>query len=548
MDLKNYIRREVHKMYCQLKGNTSSGTTGSGLSQEDSNKINELIKKVETLAEKDASNISNENIQSWIQRLLKSDLSFEKDTLQTVTERGNITNRDIVFNENGSINLGSSSNKGNLWFSNSYKKDVDTNNSNVVNNVYIGYGNHNPNTLKEKHSINFGNYNSTNLEKSINNISIGYAVNYKNLQNFNSVNIGHYSSFNTKSSAFVTSIGAYSSYGISADTITKLDLVNVSPIIGNYHHLLNEGSAWLREQTDNWNYSEFVPTNFCSTFIGSYNRGLGPSVTRSCFSIHLGTRILTDFQYRDYNNIIIGNELLKNYGSIRQIHNSLIIGNFIKTNSLDNDLLIHNSKDSYTNERDVLIRGNFSERYLKINGKFIINPNYSNAQGDDTFNKTVVSKSDGTLGLIDKEISKELILKNNSEIFINKADNFVKLEDLTITVEGGKTYELEYIIYTSSPSYRLELSFSTDLDLGLQGNIFILLQGQGANRILNNIVNLEESEIKNKVSLASFIPSNISILKSIINPIQNGKISLHIKNLNEDVLNFKNIIVKLKEI
>ena len=47
-----------------------------------------------------------------------------------------------------------------------------------------------------------------------------------------------------------------------------------------------------------------------------------------------------------------------------------------------------------------LIIGDFAQRWLKINGSFIINPAYTIS--DTTYTKDVVAKPDGTLGFTDR--------------------------------------------------------------------------------------------------------------------------------------------------
>ena len=217
------------------------------------------------------------------------------------------------------------------------------------------------------------------------------------------VAVGDYAGRGVKKGTMSVFLGYNAGGYIENSTVSREDIRQVSPIIDKYWGF-NAGANFLKQYFLDIDYTQHLPGSYGDIFLGAYS-GLGDSVNRSLFSIHIGTRMDTSYSSaytrRDYNNIIIGHELYTNHAN-SQIFNSVIIGNFLRTwkpNTTDNVLAIHNCKTNRVNVTDTLIYGEFEKRRLRINGKLELDLNRSNAEGDNAFTHEVVAKPDGTLGL-----------------------------------------------------------------------------------------------------------------------------------------------------
>lgn len=97
------------------------------------------------------------------------------------------------------------------------------------------------------------------------------------------------------------------------------------------------------------------------------------------------------------NNIFIGAGAGSPAAGNRSVNNKLAIHSTPVTTSSTNfwDSITNN----YTDYKFALISGDFSERWLNINGKLSVTPSQMpNADNDSSFTKRVVAKSDGSFG------------------------------------------------------------------------------------------------------------------------------------------------------
>lgn len=130
------------------------------------------------------------------------------------------------------------------------------------------------------------------------------------------------------------------------------------------------------------------------------------------------------------NNVFIGSRAGgTSTNSAYNVSNKLCIHSIPSTSSTnfwDNATPGHGHNEYSTG----LIIGDFVERWVKFNGKFILASNYM-PNSDATFTKNIVAKPDGTFGWEDKKALEVNISKNTSfptnaiagDLFFNTSDN-----------------------------------------------------------------------------------------------------------------------------
>lgn len=364
-------------------------------------------------------------------------------TLQRVTENGSSTNRgiELTYVYEGDKN-------SSLWLF--YK------NHNAYGNVYFTNKakEHYENEVTNKNILVFGTYASSKLINSSNNTIIGsyadYSSNKEVIRN-NNVIVGYGNTNIPKKSSCNTIIGTYISVA-QADYTTN-GLEGYYPIFDN-SFITGENAVWSGLWTKE-SYKNVLKTlgildeedkigSSCNVFIG-YGIGgnnYNPIQTNSFQSIWIGNNIRpARFAYKFCGNIFMGNEIYADHPHDRPA-GAIVIGNYIRINGRHTlgELAIHNSTHTYTNWNDALIRGNFNTRYLKINGKFIINPQYAEPFNPAVFTKQVVAKPDGTTTLVDLPAQPQIkILKED----YTPTENLEYLDTFTFNLKANTTYKLE---------------------------------------------------------------------------------------------------------
>jgi len=136
------------------------------------------------------------------------------------------------------------------------------------------------------------------------------------------------------------------------------------------------------------------------TISGSRNIGIGPGamsyITSGNDNISIGYLSGTGNRTGS-NNIFIGVGAGSPATGNRSISNKLAIHSTPVTTSSTSfwDSITNN----YTDYKFALISGDFSERWLNINGKLSVTPaQMPNADGDSSYSKKVVAKTDGSFG------------------------------------------------------------------------------------------------------------------------------------------------------
>lgn len=142
------------------------------------------------------------------------------------------------------------------------------------------------------------------------------------------------------------------------------------------------------------------------TISGSRNIGIGAGamsyITAGNDNISIGYLSGTGNRTGS-NNIFIGIGAGGPATGNRSISNKLAIHSTPVTTSSTNfwDSITNN----YTDYKFALISGDFSERWLNINGKLSVTPSQMpNADGDSSYNKKVVAKEDGSFGFASETV------------------------------------------------------------------------------------------------------------------------------------------------
>jgi len=286
-----------------------------------------------------AFNITDTDIEKW------NEPSESTDTLNDVVLRGNYSSKPITFLTGGIEAIGQLG----------------------VNPTTFSYfwGDMNP--------FHTGTYNH----------SFGYGALQKVTTGSNNVAMG---TFGLKE---LTTARSNNSLGVTAGQ-------NVTT--GNYNVFVGDSTA------------NKLTTGYKNTYLGTF---AGFNSVSSALNTFIGYKAGNILATGD-RNIFIGAFSGQNVSGT----NNILIGNVSGNNdgALTNKLIIHSnttlagygnlgtqegtsSNATQANISNGLITGDFQDRWVKFNGGFIINPSYMpNAQGDSTYNRNIVAKSDGTIG------------------------------------------------------------------------------------------------------------------------------------------------------
>ncbi|MFC4162844.1 hypothetical protein ACFOWU_04205 [Epilithonimonas zeae] len=196
-----------------------------------------------------------------------------------------------------------------------------------------------------------------------------------------------------------------------------------SPISGEYNSIVasdsnitsgkgNSASAYAMSQgtvIGKLNYAAGVSALngiVNGTISGSRNIGIGAGamsyITSGNDNISIGYLSGTGNRTGS-NNIFIGIGAGGPATGNRSVSNKLAIHSTPVTTSSTNfwDSITNN----YTDYKFALISGDFSERWLNINGKLSVTPSQMpNADGDSSYNKKVVAKDDGSFGFASETV------------------------------------------------------------------------------------------------------------------------------------------------
>lgn len=277
---------------------------------------------------------------------------FERDTLETVVKRGNYSPQYITF----SGSTASPTRNGALGMN--------------LQTYSMYFGNMNP--------VHTGTYN----------LSYGYGALQNVTTGSGNIALGGYSLNGVTSGQYNTFVGHTSGY----------DVANTSKIItGNVNVAVGNGT--LKNITSGYKNIAIGQSALNGLDTGSYNtiigQSSGQSITVENKNVMVGAQ--AGASVKGENNVFIGTGAgHSNIASgVETVNNRLVIHsnvNLVPSPNMGTENIVDYSA-SWTNG---LIIGDFAERWLKINGGFIINPVYT--LSDDSFTKNVIAKPDGTLG------------------------------------------------------------------------------------------------------------------------------------------------------
>lgn len=281
---------------------------------------------------------------------------FERDTLETVVNRGNYSPKYITFSGSTAFPTRDGALGMNVQTSSMY------------------FGNMNPNHTGS-YNLSYGLGALQNLTTGLGNISVGgYSLNGLTSGQFNTF-LGHTSGYNDNNP-------------------DKLITGNVNVAVGN---------AALRNITSGYKNIAIGQSALHNLDTGSYNTIIGQSSGQSISSenknVMLGAQ--TGVYVKGENNVFIGTGAghSNTVNGVETVNNRLVIHsnvNLVPSSNIGTE----NNVDYSASWTNGLIIGDFALRWLKINGSFIINPSYTNS--DTTYTKDVVAKPDGTLGFTDR--------------------------------------------------------------------------------------------------------------------------------------------------
>lgn len=281
---------------------------------------------------------------------------FERDTLETVVNRGNYSPGFITFS-------GSTA--------------APTRDGALGLNVQTS-------------SMFFGNMNP--LHTGIYNLSYGVGALQNLMTGIGNIAVGGYSLNGLTSGQFNTFLGHTSGYNDSIPD--KLITGNVNVAVGN---------ASLRNITSGYKNIAIGQSALHDLNTGSYNtiigQSSGQSITSENKNVMLGAQ--TGVYVKGENNIFIGTGAghSNTVNGVETVNNRLVIHsnvNLVPSSNIGTE----NNVDYSASWTNGLIIGDFALRWLKINGSFLINPSYTTS--DSTYTKDVIAKPDGTLGFTDR--------------------------------------------------------------------------------------------------------------------------------------------------
>ena len=253
----------------------------------------------------------------------------------------------------------------------------------------------------DTYSMYFGNMNQSHTGAY--NISLGYNTLSSLTTGFNNVAIGHYNQ------RLLTTGNSNSTFGVYAGE--KLTTGKYNTFIGfssgqgaNSGNVnVGIGNSSLMGLTSGYKNLGIGQSALQGLTTGAYNVALGQSsglfLTNENKNVFIGAQ--TGAYVKGSNNVFIGTGAghSNSVTTIETINNRLVIhsnANLVPNTEISSENTVDLSA-SYTNG---LIIGDFAQRWLKINGRFILNPSYHTS--DNSFSKQVIAKADGTLGLEDR--------------------------------------------------------------------------------------------------------------------------------------------------
>ncbi len=373
-------------------------------------------------ADKNATNLDGDNVQSWRTKLNIQD---------------NVQSNPVSATESGIVNNEPLQELGGA--------------DKLINGLKIGRG-----LLNDSDSVAFGLDTLNNSSGAgLYNSAVGSSVLKINTTGNKNSGFGCYAlNLNTT--------GAYNA-AIGASTLENNTTGHRNIGVGTS---LYWNSTGFRNTGVGFNAGYGNTTGQYNTYIGNqsgYNNGTGN------YNVALGNASM----------IITGNG--SNAGTA-DMNNNVFIGSNLKIDDGVNDTLaIDNKGATVTQAANALIYGGFAvaNRFVKINGALSTNPaNTPNADGDTAFTKRVVAKTDGTFGFA-TDVTPAITITPTSTTKIRLTSDFVSsivtranVPTFNFNVETGKFYKVKILGAYSSIAITTGGSMGFVLGNGAAGNVF----------------------------------------------------------------------------
>ena len=258
-------------------------------------------------------------------------------------------------------------------------------------NMY--WGNYNKGNTG-RFNLLLGVNNSTSNDGSNNTILGHYAFNLSKKGNDNVI-IGMNAAPKLLAGYSLTLLGAGAGGNLSNEDRTLDDLKQISPVFEEYiTGRIGLGESFgYDKKTGRLSSSNSVYVGYN---VGNVFNGNTAGATTTIGSIWIGANAGGGVQYRDYNNVVVGNFFWA-HGHLR-LYNSVILGNHIDLKyNRDNVLAIHNSATKRCEVANALIYGEFDNRKLVINGSLTLNVKYVQEEANLDTAKALVIGTDGLI-------------------------------------------------------------------------------------------------------------------------------------------------------
>lgn len=304
------------------------------------------------------------------QGILDSDLELktadyeEKDTLSTVTERGNVVSGNVIkFMDNGNANVGVKPSTYSFYWGNMSPEHTGT------YNIGIGFG-----TLKGltsgESNVGIGHYVLKSNNTGSGNTVVGSMVLSAHTSGKYNTVVGNCSGYNMTEGDFNDFIGNFSGYGM----------------VTGYKNVIIGSNAGERKQSGNYN-----------VIIGNSANVTNPSSVKPTGNKNIFIGALSAQNVSGDNNVLIGVAAGRKGTGEVTMNNKLIIHsdvNFQGSTGIGHGVNLPETSTLGS----ALVTGDFSEKWFQLNGKLIVNPAYVQEFNEDIKGNLVINQR-GEIGI-----------------------------------------------------------------------------------------------------------------------------------------------------
>jgi len=378
-------------------------------------------------ADKNATNLDGDNVQSWRTKLNIQD---------------NVQSIPVSATESGIVN-------------NEHLQELGGADK-TINKVRIGKGSGNTTVIRDD-STCIGDSALSSNTTGTNNTAIGMHVLRTNTSGSYNTGLGDYALYSNATGVWNSALG---SSALLNNTSGQRNVATGSALYWNTVGNRNTGIGISA------GYANISGSN--NTYLGNaagYDNGLGS------YNVAVGNGAMA-----------ISANGYSSGGSTVNLNRNVFIGSMIQGSAdLNDTLAIDNKGATVTQAANALIYGGFAvaNRFVKINGSLSTNPaNTPNADGDAAFTKRVVAKADGTFGFA-TDITPAITITSTSTTKIRLTSDFgssivtrANVPTFNFNVETGKFYKIKILGAYSSVATTTGGSIGFVLGNGAAGSIF----------------------------------------------------------------------------